>query len=160
MASENRIFTHALQGEVSSTNLNDIQDNCGFAWEMPDSTLNPTNALEGNTLYYGQFPNLTPGGGPPAGLNVLDNSRDWRNRIVLMHVQHVTNANDLPKGGSYDPNDVASVNDWNLWYTGIFGIPELVPPRQIHHLELHGLQTMELTIDVSLRPKRQPPVYQ
>jgi hypothetical protein len=134
MASENREFTQTYTGEVTSTNLNDIQDNFCFAWEMPDSTLNPTNALEGNTLYYGQFPNLVPGA---PGLHVLDNSRDWCNRVVLMHVQHLTAANDVPKGGSYDPNDVASVNDWNLWYTQT-GATAADPPVGIYWLTNDG----------------------
>jgi hypothetical protein len=138
MAAENRIYTQNPFQEVTSAKLNDIQDNWCFSWELDQSGLAPTTPLEGATLYYGQFPNLAPGA---PGLHVLDNSRDWRNRILLMHLEHVTNANDLPKGGSYDPNDVASVPDWTLWYTQIGATatdPPSAPPAGFNWLTNDG----------------------
>jgi hypothetical protein len=116
MASENRIYTQNPFQEVTSAKLNDIQDNFCMSWELDQSTLAPTTPLEGATLYYGQgtFTMAAAGGW---GVNILDSSRDWRNRVLDIRVVHKGAANLLPKGlGPYDPN--VSLNEKaTLMYT-------------------------------------------
>lgn len=116
MSSENRIYTQNPHQEVTSAKLNDIQDNFCMSWELDQSTLAPTTELEGATLYYGQFTALMASGGG-TGLNVLDNSRDWRNRPLDIRVVQKGAANLLPKGaGPYDPN-VSLAENATLMYT-------------------------------------------
>ena len=78
----------------------------------PAETLAPTTALAGGLLYYGQF--ACPIAAP--GLTLLDDTRDWRNRVLVVDYVQQANAADLPKGANYDP-DVAMATDNPLMYT-------------------------------------------
>jgi len=105
MASENRIWTQNLYQEVTEGHINDLQDNFVFFWELDQSILGPAAALEGATIYYGQFSLPNPG----ATTNtVLDSSRDWRNRMLRITWLEVGAANQLPQGAAYDP-DVGTI---------------------------------------------------
>lgn len=120
MSSENRIWTQNLYQEVTAAHVNDLQDNLAFAWELDGSTLAPTTAWEGLTIYYGQFATA-------AGVSntVLDSSRDWRNRILRVTVVEIGNANTLPKGAgppAYAPDTFISFAQ-NVMYTGAGDTP-------------------------------------
>ena len=114
MASENRILTANPNQEITSSWLNDLQDNFAFSWQMDGSTLAPTATWYGMTLYYGQYTFTNAG----TKVTILDSSRDWRNRILLTKLVMVTAANELPRASAaYDPNLGGGAWDWNLWST-------------------------------------------
>jgi len=123
MSSENRLFTMNPYQETTADNFNDLQDNWTVAWELDGSTLAPTTAWAGGTVYYGQFTftNVNP------FITVLDNSRDWRNRILDIRAVFVTAANELPKGVNYDPNLAGGLWGWNVMWTGSGATPANPP---------------------------------
>ena len=117
MTSENRTWTQTLYGAIAAQKFNDVQDYWSNAWHTRNSLLVPTVQMEGATLYYGQ------GSFAHGGSIAIDQTRDWRERILWVRITQITNsgtggdATYLPGGANYDPNAVEDDSDWNLMGT-------------------------------------------
>lgn len=123
---EKRIWTQNPYECVWADRINHLQDYSVQQGELDQTTLAPVNVFEGAALYYGQF---TYGA---AAATLVDDSRDWRERILLSYWKRMANLNQLPEGAAYDP-DVAAASAWNLWSTEagsdpvnpMIGLPEI-----------------------------------
>lgn len=99
-------------GTITVARWNDLQDYWTLGWEMGDSELAGAGTLSGERSCYGQF------ACPAATSTVMDNSVDWRGRMLEIEVVSVANANELPQQANYDPDLGAGTWDWNLMFTG------------------------------------------
>ncbi len=117
MASENRTWTQSLYGSIAAAKFNDVQDYWSVGWEFFGSTLSPTVQLEGARRIYAQ------GSFTAGGATAIDQSIDWRDRILEVTVTQISNsggggaATDLPGGATYDPNATFDAQEWNLFGT-------------------------------------------
>jgi len=109
---ENRTWTQAYQAAIPAARHNELQDWWTLGWEMNTSDLNGrTYAATGECSVYGQFACNV------GAHTVLDNTVEWRGRVLEIACVGVGAANQLPQQVNYDPNNGAGTWDWNLMYT-------------------------------------------
>lgn len=123
MSAENRVWTQNPNARIPAANFNSLQDSLVMSWELNHSTLLPAAPMRGATLYYGQVRCL-------AGACVLlDDSRNWRNRMIVTSTILVDAANKLPGGVAYNPNPAgATASAIDIpWHT-MAGATYAVPP--------------------------------
>lgn len=117
MPQENRTFAQVYAsapgvGTVIVDHWNELQDFWTFGWEMEDSELDRGAVMSGEHSCYGQFTCAL------GAHTLIDNSVDWRGRMLEIEIVGVANANELPQQINYDPDNVAGTWDWNLMFTG------------------------------------------
>lgn len=106
MGDENRIKTYAAYpaaaSEVEASEMNQLQDACTFLYGATETTATlPVYSWSGGTGFAGCttfFGEYTIAAGAD---EALENSRDWRNRQLLIFVARVSAANRLPSGANH-----------------------------------------------------------
>jgi hypothetical protein len=109
---EKRVWNQNRYRTPRATHFNTLQDRYVQLDELNQSTLLPTNVIEGGSLHFGQFTYAT-GANP---LTAIDTVRDWRSRMMLSHWVRFGNAAELPGGAAYAPDTFATAAR-KLWYT-------------------------------------------
>jgi len=106
-----RIKSFADYARMSAAYYNGHQDRTVMLWAATKEEDGLPGTFLGATKLYGQFTIL-------AGADkLLDDTRDWRGRIALMHWSLVPAANRLPAGVNHDPSVDPTTKDYMLWCT-------------------------------------------